>query len=172
ELLVLREAPVEQFQRHAAPELQVLRAVDVGHPPGADAVEHAVALVHHRVAGDAVDAHLPSASSTCLAIGAATTPPWPPWTRSSTTAIAKSLGKPMKQGSWILRWMSISAVPVLPASSTPSSAAAVPVPSLTTCFIIPVNARAVSTSMTRSARLGSISSWVRPSGSTIFCVMC
>ena len=37
-----------------------------------------------------------------------------------------------------------SAVPVLPATSTPSSAAAVPVPSRTTCFIIAVSSRAVS----------------------------
>ena len=37
------------------------------------------------------------------------------------------------------RSMSISAVPVLPATSTPSSAAAVPVPSLTTFLIIAVS---------------------------------
>ena len=102
ELVVLGEAAVEQLQRDAAAELQVLGAVDVGHPARADPVEHLVALVDDRVAGDAVDAHPPSASSTCLATGAATTPPVPPWTRSSTTATAKSFVKPMNQGSLIL----------------------------------------------------------------------
>ena len=37
ELLVLGEAPVQHLQRHLAPEVGVLRAVDVGHPAGADA---------------------------------------------------------------------------------------------------------------------------------------
>ena len=80
--------------------------------------------------------------------------------------------KPMNQGSLIFCSMLISAVPVLPASSTPSSAAAVPVPSLTTFFIIAVSSRAVDVFITRSASSPSISSCVRPSGSTIFCVMC
>src|SRR3954454_7741468 len=47
-----------------------------------------------------------------------------------------------------------------------------PAPSLTTFFITSVSLRAASGDMTRAARLLSISSWVRPSGSTIFCVMC
>ena len=66
------------------------------------------------------------------------------------------------------RLMSISAVPVLPASSTPSSAAAVPEPSRTTDFIIVPTFAALSADITRSARLGSGSSTVRPSGSITF----
>ena len=66
------------------------------------------------------------------------------------------------------RAMSISAVPVLPASSTPSSAAAVPEPSRTTDFIIVPTFAALSSDITRSASSGSGSSTVRPSGSITF----
>ena len=66
------------------------------------------------------------------------------------------------------RSMSISAVPVLPASSTPSSAAAVPEPSRTTDCIIVSSLAALSADITRSASSGSGSSTVRPSGSITF----
>ncbi len=66
------------------------------------------------------------------------------------------------------RAMSISAVPVLPASSMPFSAAAVAVPSRTTDFIIVPSLAAVASLMTRSASLGIGCSVVRPSGSTTF----
>ena len=62
----------------------------------------------------------------------------PPWKRSSVTATATSGVKPMNHG-WFRPELLSSAVPVLPATSTPSSAAAVPVPSRTTCFIIAVS---------------------------------
>ena len=51
ELLVLGEAPVEHLQRHVAPEVNVLRAVHVGHPAGAEPSHHPVAAVHDRVVG-------------------------------------------------------------------------------------------------------------------------
>ena len=51
---------------------------------------------------------------------------------------------------------SISAVPVLPATSMPWSAAAVPVPSLTTWLIICATAFAVVLLMTRAWTFGSI----------------
>ena len=58
---------------------------------------------------------------------------------------------------WLRPSLLSSAVPVLPATSTPSSAAAVPVPSRTTFFIITVRSRAVWREITRSASSGSIS---------------
>ena len=83
-----REAVVQELQRDLALELQVLRAVDLGHPAGPDVLEHLVAPVDDGVGGDA--RHLRSSCMTCLAIGAATTPPWlwGPWTRSTVTATA------------------------------------------------------------------------------------
>ena len=101
-----------------------------------------------------------------MATGAAIVPPVPPCTRSNTTATAKRSLKPMNHGS--LRPCRLtSAVPVLPATSTPSSAAAVPVPSLTTLRIMSPTFFAESSDITRSASSGSGSSTVRPSGSTI-----
>jgi hypothetical protein len=61
-----------------------------------------------------------------LAIGAATSPPVPPWTRSTVTATATRLGEADEPRLVDGRAMLSSAVPVLPATSTPSSAAAVP----------------------------------------------
>ena len=77
---------------------------------------------------------------TCLAMGAATVPPKPPIERSTVTATATrgwfAGAKAMNQG-WVrFELGTIWAVPVLPATSMPWSAAAVPVPSLTTCVII------------------------------------
>ena len=63
-------------------------------------------------------------------------------------------------------------MPVLPATSTPSSAAAVPVPSRTTWRIMSVSAAAVSRETARSASSGSASSTVRPSGSTTRLMKC
>ena len=77
-----------------------------------------------------------------MAIGAASIPPMPPWNRSSVTATATSGVKHMNHG-WLSPVVLSSAVPVLPATSTPSSAAAVPVPSRTTFFIIAVSSLAV-----------------------------
>ena len=103
-----------------------------------------------------------------MAIGAATVPPNPPCWRSTTAATATRSVKPMNHSVLIPAAMSISAVPVLPATSTPSSAAAVPVPSRTTLRIMSPSAAADSSDITRSASSGSGSSIVRPSGSTIF----
>ena len=72
---------------------------------------------------------------TCLAIGAATLPPDPPFSTSTTTAtVGFSAGaKPANQACDVLS--ATSAVPVLPATWTPLSAAAVPVPPFTTSII-------------------------------------
>src|SRR5512132_3466998 len=119
----------------------VLRAVDVGHAAGADPPEHPVAAVDERIARHLRHPPPPpsSASSTDLAIGAATVPPCP-CVRSSVTATAMrgfSTGaKQMNQG-WVnSRLAPTSAVPVLPATRMPASAAAVPVPSSTTRLIM------------------------------------
>ena len=84
------------------------------------------------------------------------------------TATATLPVKPMNQRSLMPCSMLISAVPVLPASSTPCNAAAVPDPSRTTDFIIVATLAALSGDMTRSACSGSGSSTVRPSGSMTF----
>ena len=63
-------------------------------------------------------------------------------------------------------------MPVLPATSTPESAAAVPVPSRTTFFIIAVRSLAVLADTTRCSSSGSTSSTVRPSGSTALAMIC
>ena len=77
ELLVLGEAAVQHLQRHLAAEMRVLRRVDVGHAAGSDAPGDPVAAVDERAGRDlGHSSPLPSiASSTCLAIGAATVPP-------------------------------------------------------------------------------------------------
>jgi hypothetical protein len=49
ELVVLREAAVQELERHLAPELLVLGAEDVGHPAGAEPAEDLVAAVDHGV---------------------------------------------------------------------------------------------------------------------------
>ena len=76
ELLVLGEAAVEDLQRDLAPELEVLGAVDLGHPAGAEAVVDAVARVDDRAGLQAL-AHRSSSCMTVLAIGAAKSPPKP-----------------------------------------------------------------------------------------------
>ena len=53
ELLVLGEAAVEHLQRDLAPELEVLGAVDVGHPAGAEALDDPVAAVDDGLGGEA-----------------------------------------------------------------------------------------------------------------------
>ena len=71
---------------------------------------------------------------TALAIGAATVPP-NPVPHSTVAAMATRgswAGAKAMNHSWFGQPWSTSAVPVLPATSIPSSAAAVPVPSLTT----------------------------------------
>ena len=73
----------------------------------------------------------------------------------------------MNQGWLMSSSRTISAVPVLPATSIPWSAAAVPVPSRTTLVIISVSCAAVRSLMTRRSRSGSTRSATRPSGSTI-----
>jgi hypothetical protein len=103
EFLVLGEAAMEHLDRDLAAQVGVLRAIHVGHPAGADPAQDAVAPVDERVAGHlGHQAPPPSrASSTDLAIGAATVPPWPD-VRSTVTAIAirgSSTGaKAMNQG--------------------------------------------------------------------------
>ena len=71
--------------------------------------------------------------------------------------------KAMNQG-----WLNcpVSAVPVLPATSTPLSAAAVPVPSLTTFFIMSPSWPAAFGDITRDWRAGSTRSVTRPSLAT------
>src|SRR6185312_16058050 len=86
ELGVLGEAPVQDLERDAAPELEVLGAVDVGHPARADAPDDAVAAVDDRLGGEAL-AHLSSSCITFLAIGAAVSPPVP-LEHSMVTAMA------------------------------------------------------------------------------------
>ncbi len=49
ELLVLGEAVVQELQRDLAPELHVVRAVDVRHPAGAEVLDHLVAPVDDGV---------------------------------------------------------------------------------------------------------------------------
>ena len=76
----------------------------------------------------------------------------------------------MNHGCVMLLSTSISAVPVLPATSMPSSAPAVPVPSSTTLLIIPASSSAVDFFITRAASWGLMRCTVRPSGSTILLV--
>ena len=76
ELAVLGEAAVEDLQRHLAPELEVLGAVDLGHAAAAQAVQHAVAAVDDGLGFEAFG-HFKSSCITALAIGAATVPPNP-----------------------------------------------------------------------------------------------
>ncbi len=79
ELLVLGEAPVQHLERDLPAEVGVLGAVDVGHPARADPAHDQVAAVDKRVVGDlGHDPPPSSASSTLLAIGAATVPPCEP----------------------------------------------------------------------------------------------
>ena len=91
ELAVLGEAAVEDLQRDLAPELQVLRAVDLGHAAAAQAVEHAVTAVDDGLGFEAFG-HFKSSCMTALAIGAATVPP-NPVPHSTVTAMAT-------RGSW------------------------------------------------------------------------
>src|SRR5439155_895004 len=80
------EAAVEQLQGHLAAELEVLRAVHVGHAARPDPRDDLVALVDDGLGGQV--AHQCSrASITCLAIGAATSPPVP-LAHSLVTAVA------------------------------------------------------------------------------------
>ena len=90
ELLVLREPLVQQLDGDAPAELGVLCAVDLGHPTGADARDHAVASVDDRPGRDLVPHPPPLSrtSRTALAIGAAMLPPKPFSWCSSVTAIA------------------------------------------------------------------------------------
>ena len=71
ELGVLGEAAVQDLERDLAPELQVLGAVDVGHPARADAGDHAVAAVDDRLGGEPLGS-LQQRLHDLLAIGAAT----------------------------------------------------------------------------------------------------
>ena len=90
ELLVQREALVQQLDRHAAAELDVVGAVDLGHAARADARDDAVAVVDQRPGRDLKRGHAcapSSAWSTCRAIGAAIEPPKPTWC-AIVTAIA------------------------------------------------------------------------------------
>ena len=67
---------------------------------------------------------------------------------------------------WLEVALSTSAVPVLPATSIPSRAAAVPVPSFTTLFIIPASCSAVSRFITWLCSTGCSRSSTRPSLAT------
>ena len=73
----------------------------------------------------------------------------------------------MNQGCVNSRLAPTSAVPVLPATGIPASAAAVPVPSSTTRLIIAVSCSAVSGFMTVDCRSGWMRSFTRPSLRTI-----
>src|SRR5262249_46988937 len=131
ELLVLREAPVQDLQRHLPPEVGVLGAVDVGHPAGADPVQDPIAPIDEGVVGNL--GHRFSRRRTCitcLAIGAATVPP-SPCVRSTVTAIATfglGTGANAMNQAWFEVPFATSAVPVLPATVMPGIWAAVPVP--------------------------------------------
>ncbi len=76
ELFVLGEAPVQHLERDLAPELEVLGAVDLGHPARAEPVVDAIARVDDRAGVEAL-AHRSSDSMTDLATGAAKSPPKP-----------------------------------------------------------------------------------------------
>src|SRR6185503_410540 len=115
ELGVLGEAAVQDLERDPPPELQVLGAVDVGHPARADAIEHAVAAIDDRLGGEALG-HLRSSCMTFLAIGAATSPPVPA-EHSIVTAIAtfgSCSGANAMNQTWLGQPWPTSAVPVLP----------------------------------------------------------
>src|SRR6185295_12572976 len=173
ELAVLGEAPVEDLQRHLAPELQVLGDVDVRHAAAAQAVQDAVAPVDDGLGFEAFG-HFRSSCMTALAIGAATVPP-NPVPHSTVTAMAMRgswAGAKAMNHSWFGQPWPTSAVPVLPATSMPSSAAAVPVPSLTTWSIIAPTLEAVSADMTCDISPGSMRRTVRPSRSTTRSAMC
>ena len=109
---------------------------------------------------------------TCFAIGAATVPPWPV-VLSTVTAIATRglcTGANAMNHAWFTA--PTSAVPVLPATSMPSSAAAVPVPSSTTLLIIWARALAVPGFITSLCSLGFSRRTTRPSLSRMSRTMC
>ena len=72
--------------------------------------------------------------------------------------------KPMNQG-WLRPSRSISAVPVLPAKTTPSTVSPDAVPSWVTRVIISVSWAAASSLIARASSSGSSSRVTRPSGS-------
>src|SRR5262249_1455540 len=116
------------------------------HPARADAALDAVAAVDDRARLEVADAHLSIASSTCLAIGAAYVPASPGAHSSVTSTAARgwSTGaKAMNETCLAGGQLPASAVPVLPATSMPWRAAAVPVPSRTTLLIISPTSAAV-----------------------------
>src|SRR3712207_495041 len=135
ELLVLGEAPMQELERDVAPELLVDRAVDVGHPARPDAVLDAVAAVHHGAGLEVAQTHCRRDSRTFFATGAANSPAVPGAHSSvtATTARGRCTGANEMNETWLpLGQLPTSAVPVLPATSIPDSAAAVPLPSRTT----------------------------------------
>src|SRR5262249_44883482 len=185
ELGVLGEAAVQELEGDQARELHVLGAPHVGHPARAHPVQQPVApidqlvvVLAHRLAqarvGHCCEPPCSSCCMTALAIGAATVPPKPPCERSTVAAMAMrgwSTGANAMNHGWVmLLATSTSAVPVLPATSMPSSAAAVPVPSWTTLLIICPSSSAVDCFITRVTSWGLIRVTVRPSGSTVLLV--
>ena len=154
---VLGEAPVQQLQRHARPSS--LSAPGRRRPcRPTRSCRGLVAAVDERVARDPLH-YCPSASRTRLAIGAARP------AGAALEALERDghghVGREADEPRLVQAGVVELAVPVLPATSTPSSAAAVPVPSRTTCFIIAVSCGAVSREITRPARSGSTA---RPCG--------
>jgi hypothetical protein len=119
-----RKPPVQELERHLAAKLLVLGEEHVGHAAGAEARENLVSVVDDRSGREIGHGHCPSDSRvwmTCLAIGAATVPPNPPWLRSTVTATATfglSTGaNPINHG--CVRFeptVPTCAVPVLPAT--------------------------------------------------------
>src|SRR4029079_262543 len=172
ELLIRREAAMEHLERDLPAEVGVLGAVHVGHSARTDAPKDPVAVVDARVPRHLGHPPPPfrSASSTYFAIGAATVPPWPlAFGIVTATAIrGASTGAKQMNHAWVNSALGpVSAVPVLPATVTPSSAAAVPVPSSTTRLIISPSWWAVSGFITTDWRSG----WIRSSPRPPFCTM-
>src|SRR5262249_42542835 len=157
ELLVAGVALVEDLQCDLPPELLVLGQVHVGHPAGAELALHAIppvkqgadqAVFGFRGHGYPFDAVGRRACISCFAIGAATAPPKPSFWCSTTTApatVGLSAGATkMNQASYTVLQAPVSAVPVLPATTTPGIWAAVPVPACTTSTIMFLSAPAVA----------------------------
>src|SRR5206468_3245683 len=147
-------------------------AVDVGHAARADPALDPVAAVDDGAGVQVPDAQCTIASRTCLAIGAAYTPAWPGAHSSVTATAARGLttGAKAMNDTWLPPGqLPTSAVPVLPATSMPCSAAAVPVPSLTTLLIICPTCCAVCADIACETTFGLTVFVVRPSWSTARC---
>src|SRR5690606_22602871 len=154
------EVGAQDLDRDRAPQPQVVADVHLGHTATADQLADLVAatqhlgLVRHRSA---------PASSTARAIGAAPTPPVSPVQSSealsTSTAPAirgSSAGANPVNHACAAPELPNSAVPVLPATVTPGSAAAWPEPRSTTATIISESCSAVAGLTARPSTSGSV----------------